>query len=183
MLISISNKKRALIIALLILLAYSMLSYSITKNITIGVITDSISGLAVIGIALLMFPLFNSNENKKMNYTYLISRIIEGILMLIGGFFILDPSLEHYRNGIYENIHIYFFISGALFFYILLYRSELIPKFISLWGIFATIILLTVTILKLFISDNLVFQILVLPIILNEFFLAAWLIIKGFNEN
>ena len=66
--ISISNKQRASIVGVLILVAYSMLTYSITKNITLGVITDILSGLSVIGIPLLMFPIFNSDENKRMNY-------------------------------------------------------------------------------------------------------------------
>lgn len=150
MMISISNKQRASLVGVLILAAYSMLTYSITKNITFGVITDIASGLAVIGIPLLMFPIFNADENKRMNYAYLVSRFIEGILMIIGGIIILNPSLESYREIIYRDIHIYFFISGALFFYILLYRTQVIRRFISVWGIIATIILSIVTIIKLF---------------------------------
>ncbi|MCK4922893.1 MAG: DUF4386 domain-containing protein [Bacteroidales bacterium] len=179
--ISISNKQRASIVGVLILVAYSMLTYSITKNITVGVITDIISGLAVIGIPILLFPIFNSDENKRLNYAYLASRFIEGILMVIGGIFILNPSLESYREIIYSDIHIYFFISGALFFYILFYRTQVIPKFISVWGIIATLMLFTITIIKLFGFDLPILQVLLLPMILNELFLAVWLMIKGFN--
>lgn len=46
--------------------------------------------------------------------------------------------------------HIYFFIVGALFFYLLLYRTQVIPRFISVWGILASIVLFIVTIIKLF---------------------------------
>ena len=179
--ISISNRRRASLVGVLILLAYSMLTYTITNNVTLGVITDILSGLAVIGIPLLLFPLFNTKRNKKINYAYLMSRFIEGVLMIIGGIFILNPSLESYREIIYSDIHIYFFISGALFFYILLYRTQVIPRFISVWGIIATIILFIITIIKLFGVDLPVLNALVLPMILNELFLAFWLIIKGFN--
>ena len=181
MMISISNRRRASLVGVLILLAYSMLTYTITNNVTLGVITDILSGLAVIGIPLLLFPLFNTKRNKKINYAYLMSRFIEGVLMIIGGIFILNPSLESYREIIYSDIHIYFFISGALFFYILLYRTQVIPRFISVWGIIATIILFIITIIKLFGVDLPVLNALVLPMILNELFLAFWLIIKGFN--
>ncbi len=180
--VSISNKKRASIVAVLILAAYGMLTYSITKNITLGVITDIMSGLAVIGIPLLMFPIFNSDENKKLNYAYLASRIIEGILMIIGGIIILNPSLESYREMMYSDVHIYFFIAGALFFYMLLYRTQVVPKFISVWGIIATLILFIITVLKLFGIDLPIFQVLLMPIILNELFLAIWLMVKGFNH-
>lgn len=177
--IVISSKQRASLVGILILIAYSMLTYSITKNIALGFITDIVSGLAVIGIPVLMFPVFNINDNKRINYAYLASRLIEGILMIIGGFFILFPTLESYRELIYNDIHIYFFISGAMFFYILFYRTQVIPKFISIWGIIATLILLIITIIKLFGLDLQFFQFLLLPIILNELFLAVWLMIKG----
>ena len=179
--INISNRRRASLVGVLILLAYSMLTYTITNNITLGVITDIISGLAVIGIPLLMFPIFNAEKHKRMNYAYLGSRFIEGILMIIGGIIILNSSLESYREIIYSDIHIYFFISGALFFYILFYRTRAIPRFISTWGIIATIILFIVTVIKLFGVDLPLLNALVLPMILNELFLAFWLMIKGFN--
>lgn len=177
----ISNKQRGSLVGVLILVAYSMLSYSITKNIPIGVITDIVSGLAVIGIPLLMFPIFNAEENKKLNYAFLVSRIIEGILMIIGGIIILNPSLEKYREVIYRDVHIYFFISGALFFYILFYRTQVIPRFIPIWGILAIIILFVITIIKLFRVNSAILNALLLPMILNELFLAFWLIIKGFD--
>lgn len=178
---SISNRQRAAIVGVLILAAYSMLTYSITKNVTAGVITDIISGLAVIGIPILLFPFFKKEKTQKLNYAYLISRVIEGVLMLIGGIIILIPSLESYRNLIYSDVQIYFFIAGALFFYILLYRTLLVPKFISVWGIIATLLLFIVTIIKLFGIESEILDALVLPMILNELFLAIWLMIKGFN--
>ena len=178
--IKISYKQRASLVGILILVAYCMLTYSITGNVTLGVITDIVSGLAVIGIPFLMFPIFNTYKDNKINYAYFMSRFIEGLLMIIGGIIILIPSLERYREIIYNDIQIYFFIFGALFFYILLFETQVIPKFISVWGIIATLLLLGITIIKLFGVDFPIFQVLTLPIILNELFLAFWLITKGF---
>lgn len=178
---NISNKQRASLVGILVLAAYFMLAYTITNNKILGVVTDIISGLAVIGIPLLMFPLFNTTKNKTLNYAYLISRLIEGSLMIIGGIFIFIPSLEPYREIIYGDIHIYFFVLGALFFYVLLYRTQVIPKFISIWGLVATLLLLIITILGLFDINSIVLDTLLAPMILNEIFLAIWLIIKGFK--
>ncbi|TYQ18169.1 UNVERIFIED_CONTAM: uncharacterized protein DUF4386 [Acetivibrio alkalicellulosi] len=183
MLKNIPIRLRAILVGTLIIVAFSMLTYNITKHITIGVIADLISGLAVIGIAVLMFPLFNSAENKRINYIYLYSKIIEGILMIIGGVLILSPTLVGFRSVIYENIHVYFFIMGALFLYILLYRIRAIPRFISIWGICASVMLFIMIIIKLLGIRIDILDILLLPIVLNEFFLAFWLIIKGFNEH
>jgi hypothetical protein len=176
----ISIRQRAVLVGVLIITAYSMLIYSITQNVFLGVSTDIISGISVIGIAILMYPLFN---NKTLNNTYLFFRIVEGLLMIIGGIFILNNSLLPYRDNIYNNIHIYFFILGALLFYLLLYKTNIIPKFISIWGIIATILLSFTTITKLFGITSLLLDILLIPIILNELFLAFWLIIKGFSRN
>ena len=179
--INVSNKQRASFVGILIFAAYAMLTYSVIKSIAIGVITDIVSGLAVIGIPFLLFPLFNAGKNKKLNKAYIISRFLEGLLILIGGVLILFPSLEKYRELIYSDIQIYFFILGALFFYMLFYRTRAIPIFISVWGIVATILLLATTILKLFGIESQELQMLFLPVALNELFLAVWLIVKGFN--
>ena len=180
--LNITNKRRAGIIGVLILVAYSMLTYSVYNNTILGICTDVISGLAVIGIPIILFPLFNSGTFKTLNYTYLVSRIIEGILMIIGGIFILIPSMEPLRQRIYSEIHIYFFISGAILFYILLIRTQLVPNFISIWGVIASVILIISTILRLFNINPTMLDVLIAPIILNEIFLAFWLLIKGFKE-
>ncbi len=181
MAMELSNKQRATFAGLLIIAAYTMLTYTITKNAPLGVATDILSGLAVIGIPLLMFPIFSRDETKTTNYLYMASRFIEGGLMIMGGVTILLPSLEGGREFIYERVHIYFFISGALFFYILLYQTQIVPRFISIWGLVATVLLLAVTIIQLFGVEYPVLMALVIPIVLNELFLAAWLMIKGFD--
>lgn len=158
-----------------------MLTYTFTGDKVLGVITDIISGLAVIGIPVLMFPIFDLDNYKILNNGYLVARVIEGVLMILGGILILNPTLESYRDMIYSDFHIYFFIIGALLFYILLYRSQIIPDFISIWGLLATILLLMVTIIRLFKFDSPVLQVFLLPIILNELFLAFWLLVKGFK--
>jgi hypothetical protein len=168
-------------VGILIIAAYSMLTYNATGNVPLGVITDIVSGLAVIGIPLLLFPYFNINGLKNLNVAYLGSRIIEGLLMILGGFFILNPALVDYRNFLYIHIHIYFFIAGALFFYILLWQTQLIPAFISIWGIVATVLLFIVTIIKLFGVESPMLNVLLIPIITNELFLAVWLMVKGLN--
>lgn len=179
----LSNRQRAKIVGVLILAAYSMLTYTITGNTTLGCITDVVSGLAVIGIPILMFPVFIAGNNKVVYYGYLISRLIEGLLMILGGIFLLIPSLVSHRDDIYSNIHIYFFMSGALLFYVLFYRTKAVPRFIAIWGMLATLILFAVTMIELTGAQSALLDALLLPMILNEIFLAFWLILKGFSLN
>jgi hypothetical protein len=71
---------------------------------------------------------------------------------------------------------------GVLIFNYVLYQSELIPRWISVWGLIGAILLLAMGLLRIFSdSDSVVF--LAIPIILNELVLAVWLIVNGFNSS
>ncbi len=182
MLKTMANGLRAKLVGVLLVLAFSMLTYTITKNVIAGAVADIISGLAVIGIPLLLFPIFNARKNRLLNLTYLSSKIIEGVLMVIGGIFIFSPALVHFRSAIYDYVHIYFFILGAIFKYLLFYRTQAVPKFISVWGLSASLMLLAATIMKLTGLRSTWIELLLVPIVINEFFLAGWLICRGFGD-
>lgn len=178
-----TGKMRARWVGALILVAYSMLTYDATHIVSLGVITDNISGFAVIGIAVLLYPIFGLTGHSFLNKLYFGSRIAEGTLMVIGGILLFFTKGESYRGFIYSNIHIWFFIAGALFFYMLLYSSGIIPRFISIWGIVATVLLFAITVVQFAGIDPGVFGILLLPMVANEVFLAFWLMIKGFSSS
>jgi uncharacterized membrane protein len=66
---------------------------------------------------------------------------------------------------------------GALIFYIILFQSELVPRWLSGWGLVGAVLILAMGLLRLF-GHPVVY--LAIPIILNELVLAIWLIGKGF---
>lgn len=102
--------------------------------------------------------------------------IIAGILFLSHNTLLLEI-----RDGIYVG-HTYIFAIAALMFYYLLYQSNLVPRWISVWGVIAAILLILVNLLEVIgIIPGL--MILYLPIILNELVLAIWLMVKGFNQS
>lgn len=178
----ISNKTRAVLVGILILVAYGVLASSLTQSKIIVMLADTISGFAVIGIAVLMLPLF-----KKLNILiyrgYLILKFTEGILMIIAGLLFLSAPLQYTRDIIYNGFHVYVFIISSFMFYYLLYKTELVPKFISIWGVLGIFALLVSTLLKLINMNYLVIDYLLVLIITNEVFLAIWLIAKGFNSS
>lgn len=53
-----SNRTRATIVGILILVAYSMLASAATDIKWVVTLLDIVSGLAVIGTAMIMFPFF-----------------------------------------------------------------------------------------------------------------------------
>jgi hypothetical protein len=76
---------------------------------------------------------------------------------------------------------------GALMLYYLLYRSNLIPRWISIWGVIAVILnLLSTGLAPLFGLLNSMSPVQTaanLPIFLQEMVMAVWLIVKGFNPS
>ena len=69
---------------------------------------------------------------------------------------------------------------GALIFFYLLYQSELIPQWLSVWGLVGAILMLAMGLLRMY-GHPVVY--LAIPIILNELVLAVWLIVMGFNSS
>ena len=177
-----SDRKTAIIVGVLILLAYSLLGSGNQEAKILGMSLEVISGLSVIAIAVLMFPLFRP-YNKRASFWYLVFRSIEGGLMIIAGILFLSHSalLLEIRDGIYVG-HTYIFAVAALIFYYLLYQSRLVPRWLSIWGGIAAILLILVNLLE---ATGIISQLMILylPIILNELVLAIWLMVKGFNPS
>ena len=71
-----------------------------------------------------------------------------------------------------------FFGLGALIFYALVFKTRLLPRFISIWGFAGVLLMGALNIFDL--GDSSMF--FALPIITNEIFLGIWLIAKGFNK-
>jgi hypothetical protein len=78
------------------------------------------------------------------------------------------------------------FCLGALMFYVVLYRSRLVPRWISGWGLAAVVPYLAAEFLALFAlldSTSSSAVLLFLPMAVQEMVLAVWLIAKGFNSS
>ncbi|MBI5877400.1 MAG: DUF4386 domain-containing protein [Chloroflexi bacterium] len=100
-------------------------------------------------------------------------------------------NLQVLANVLYETkeLQVYgmiVFSLGGLMFYYLLFKSKLVPRWLSVWGIIGDIMTLATYLLVMFgfsgptspISD-----VLQIPIGLQEMVLAVWLIVKGFNPS
>jgi hypothetical protein len=77
---------------------------------------------------------------------------------------------------------IFAFSCGALMYYIAFYRSRLVPRWLSGWGIVGVVSMMIASFTALF-SDNPItgYTTLILPIAVQEMVLAFWLLFKGFD--
>jgi len=152
-----------------------------------------------------MFPIFRQ-QNEALALGYVALRIIEGVILIaavISPLLLIRLSLEYLSAGAPDastfqtsanlllSARAYiagllvpiFFSLAALVFYYLLYQSILVPRFISIWGLIAVVLLLAWNLLETFGISVPAGMIFGLPIILNEIFLGIWLIAKGFNPS
>jgi len=75
---------------------------------------------------------------------------------------------------------VFAFALGALMYYVIFYRSRLIPRWLSGWGIAAEVLMLVACLSALFSHHPVTsYTILILPIALQEMVMAVWLIVRG----
>ena len=78
-----------------------------------------------------------------------------------------------------------FFIIGALILYFMLYKSKLVPRFVSVWGLISVVSLIIANVSGV---PDLTYgfhpgQILYFPIMTSEVLPAIWLIVNGYDNN
>lgn len=173
------------------------------SQVLIGVLLELINCVAVIGIAVMLFPIIKTlSESLAMGYVgfrfmeaaILVTAVITPLALItlsqeysaaapgdasyfrtLGALFIASRSS---LTGLLVTV---FFSISAILLYVFLYRSRTVPRFIPVWGFIAVPLVFAWNLLEAFgisLSAGIVFG---LPIILNEIFLGIWLILKGFN--
>jgi hypothetical protein len=179
---------------------------NVSANITqviIGVLLLLIDCAAVVAIPVMLVPIFKKH-NEALALGYVGARIIESVILIVGTIILLSlltlsqeyvqaaaPDASYFQTlgtlllAVYEwallvGIMIVFSLTALILNY-LLYQSELIPRFISVWGLIGATLLLAVGLLEIF-GFNLT-EILSIPIALQEMVFAVWLIVKGFNSS
>ncbi len=176
-----SRSRTSKIVGVLILAAYCVLGSLFLESLTIVVLLELMSGAVVIAIAVLMLPLLKP-WNKRITLGYLAAKVIEGGLMIIASILLLSDSsfFLGIRDLIYMS-HAYIFIMASMLLYYLLYRSKLLPRFISVWGVIALVSLLIGNLLETAGNTHPMIKLFYPLIMLNEVFMGIWLIAKGFN--
>ena len=160
------------------------------------------------GIAIGLYPLL-----KKYNGALALGsvgfRVVENVFVLIGTLSMLSLltlSQEFIAAGAPEassfqtlgtlllalrdwQLHVISglaFSLGVLMYYAILYKSNLIPRWLSGWGVLGAVLALAATVLASFTRDfglESADTYLHIPIGLQELVFAVWLIVKGFNPS
>jgi hypothetical protein len=177
-----SNRRTARIVGALILIAYSVLAAIIFESKIIALFFQLISGAAVVGMAILMYPILKSTD-KNLSLGYAVVKTIEGVVIVVVEILLFSLIINRVTYDLIWEYHIYLFGAAFLMLSYLFYKSELVPRFISVWGLIGSILMLVSTFLTMAFATSIPMFISHLPVISNELFLAVWLIVKGFNPS
>ncbi len=172
---------------------------------TLGIVLEFIAAIAIVLIPVALFPIFKK-YNEALALGYLGFRFLEGILfmfLVINSLSLLSLSKvfvnseaadANYlqiigasiqaQNNWATLIYIIVFTIGALMFNTVLFKYKLIPRWISVWGLIATAMLLAGALIGVFdlMDTSRIMTFLGLPFAVNEMLMAGWLIVRGFNS-
>jgi len=160
------------------------------------------------GIAIGLYPILRK-YNRALALGSVAARVVENVFVLIGTLSLLvllavsqqslasgsaAPSsfqatggaLLAVRDWVHGFVALLAFGIGVLMYYYVFYRSRLVPRWLSGWGLAGAALMLVATVYSGFTQDfgfTTVTTVLSAPIGLQEMVLAVWLIVKGFNPS
>lgn len=185
---------------------YLFTAYPDRGQVTLGVVIELLNDIAVVGIAVLLYPLLR-RVSEGIALWYVGLRVLEAALLMVSKvstLSIIDLSDDFLAMGAvneasYDSLGTlalatrdaagqmgaYAFMVGGIALYYLLLRSQLVPRFISIWGLLGIASLIAATVFAVpDLTQSFEFAMLLyLPIVANELFLAGWLLVKGFSAN
>jgi hypothetical protein len=172
------------------------------NQIIIGSLLVLIMGFALAMVPVVLYPIFRKHNQALALGSVLFRGALEAvtyIAIVIVWLSLLALSREYMTAGspdasyfqtlgalLFESIDwinrilSIVFSLGALMIYILFYRSSLIPRWLSVWGLIGGMLYLAAPLFAMFGYD---FGILMAPLALQEMVLAVWLIVRGFSSS
>ncbi len=173
-------------------------------SVVLGMLAEMASAFAVVGIGVVLYPVLRAHS-RHIALGYLALRLIEPmitILIVLSSLLILTLSLDLAAagggdpapwylvlGGLLQSardwalmIYILVFCAGAALFYGLLFRTRLVPRILSVWGLLGAAILFGGALVDMLVTD--------IPpeaygavMGLNEIVFPLWLILRGFNAD
>jgi Domain of unknown function (DUF4386) len=175
------------------------------NQVAAGALVYIVSAFASAGIAIAMYPVMKGS-NAGLALGSVVFRAVEAVFYMVGIVCLLSlpvlgrqlaaagaaerASLQAIGNTLVSVrdqaalLAVFAFCLGAFMYYTLFFRSRLIPRWLSGFGLVAIVLMAAACVLALFSGNRITSYIpLAAPIAVQEMVLAVWLIVKGFNPS
>ena len=171
-----------------------------TTRVAAGAFLEIVAALACAGIAVALYPVLR-RQSLGLALGSVVFRTIEAVMYLagvacllsvlalsrrvVGGEVVAGRSIGDSLLDLHRQLSlmgVFAFCVGAFLYYVVFYRSELVPRWLSGWGLIAIVLAFVACVLALFTQNEITtYTIMMLPIAAQEMVLAVWLIVKGFD--
>ncbi|MBF4695558.1 DUF4386 domain-containing protein [Fusibacter ferrireducens] len=158
------------------------ISTTITTSLTIGAVLELINSVSVITIGF-MFYLRLKQFNKNLVLGYLISRFVEGTLLLVGTLSFLQSYIApFYLHQALFNIAMLSLSIYSTIFFLALMKDKLGPHWLFLLGVIGYAALCVYASINLLPLSMIAPLWLFGPGAIFELVFPLWLMVKGFNK-
>jgi hypothetical protein len=176
-------------------------------RVVLAALIDFVGAATGAGIAIGLYPVVRT-YHRALALGSVVGRVIGAVLVLIGTLSLLvlltvsqeavaagttgSPAVQAsagllvaVRDWVPNFLGLLPFGLGAAMYYWLMYVGRLVPRWLSGWGLVATVVALAATVYSGFTQDfglSTVSTALNIPLGVQEMVLAGWLIVKGFDR-
>jgi hypothetical protein len=178
-----------------------------SSRVSAGVVLELVNHIAVVGIAVVIYPVLR-RFSERLALGYVAARTIESVLFAVATMHLLtlvtvgqefvaagSPAASYFHTlgdlllagHDWNKVPLAFtaFSLGTLMLNYLLFRTRLVPRWISVFGLLAAASILTARVMLLCGLELPPATVTTMdgPIFLQEMVIAVWLILRGFDES
>jgi len=175
-----------------------------SSRITGGAFFYLMMGISLAAMTVFLYPLFRKDSKELAMGMVLFRGALEGVgyfitvlgilaLVALGNEYIAtganSAALQSMGNVLYKfqdllaPVHVIMFLIGTTCLYLSFYRTRLIPRWLTVWGLIGVIPYMAYALLHYFHLDTgygLYLQMVMIP---QEMVMGVWLVVKGFNPS
>ncbi len=173
-----------------------------SSQLTWGAFCILMMGISLVAMTIFLYPIFRKDSEELAVGMLLFRGALEGSYYFVGALGLLtlvalgneytatgaaSAALQSMGNVLYQfqdfigPVGALMFLIGATCLYISFYRTRLIPRWLSIWGLIGVVPYFAYALLHFFHLDagyGFYLQMVLAP---QELVMGAWLVIKGFN--
>jgi hypothetical protein len=173
-----------------------------SSQLTWGAFFTLMMGISLTAMTVFLYPIFRKDSKELAVGMLLFRGALEGSFYFVTTLGLLtlialsneyaatgaaSAALQSMGNVLYQfqdfsgPVGTIIFLIGAICLYISFYRTRLIPRWLSIWGLIGVVPYMAYALLHFFHMDNGIGFYLQMVLAPQELVMGAWLVIKGFN--
>jgi len=175
-----------------------------SSQITVGAFSYLLMGISLMAMTVFLYPIFKKDSEELAMGMVLFRGALEGTgyfvstlgiltLVALGNEYIAtganSVALQSIGNVLYQfqdrlaPVNSIIFLIGTTCLYISFYRTRLIPRWLSVWGLIGVVPYMAYALLHFFHMDSGIGFYLQMVLAPQEIVMGLWLVIKGFNQD